>query len=117
LFFYIYLLELRFIAITLIIIIALSDIIDGQLAKKLEVTSTSPLEAYIDAVADFVFVTIAFSAFSITGIYPAWIPLVLVIMFLFLYSHQIPNALFMIQLENIMEHSLLQLLGLRSSFQ
>jgi CDP-diacylglycerol--glycerol-3-phosphate 3-phosphatidyltransferase/cardiolipin synthase len=83
LFLYAYLLEFDLFAIAFFIIVALSDIIDGQLAKKLEVTSKSSLEAYSDAVADFVFIITSFFAFVINGIYPFWIPIMLTLMFLF----------------------------------
>jgi phosphatidylglycerophosphate synthase len=82
-YFYAYLFEFRTIAIVLFITAILTDIIDGFLAKKLKVTSESTLESYIDAIADFVFVTTAFFAFAISGIYPIWIPIILIIMFLF----------------------------------
>ena len=81
-YFYAYLFEFRTIAIILFIIATLTDIIDGPLAKKLKVISDSSLEAYIDAIADFVFVTTAFFAFAIAGIYTIWIPIILIIMFL-----------------------------------
>lgn len=81
--FYSYLLDFNFTAIAIFIIAALTDILDGHLAKKLKVTSKSSLEAYIDAIADFVFVTTAFFAFGIKSIYPVWIPIVIIGMFLF----------------------------------
>ena len=82
-FFYTYLLDFRIAALGVLIIAILTEIIDGHLAKKLKVTSESALEAYIDAIADFTFVTTAFFAFAIDAIYAIWLPIALILMFLF----------------------------------
>ena len=60
-----------------------SDIIDGYIARKLKTASSSPLEAYLDPMADFVFVLMSFYAFSLRQIYPTWILVVFAFMFLF----------------------------------
>ena len=82
-FFYAYLLDFRITALGVLIIAILTEIIDGYLVKKLKVTSESALEAYIDAIADFTFVTTAFFAFAIDAIYAIWLPIALILMFLF----------------------------------
>jgi CDP-diacylglycerol--glycerol-3-phosphate 3-phosphatidyltransferase len=70
-------------AIFLYLIALASDIIDGRLAKRQKKTSSSSLEAYLDPIADFIFVLVAFSAFSLSQIYPIWILSVFALMFLF----------------------------------
>jgi phosphatidylglycerophosphate synthase len=60
-----------------------SDIVDGHLARTHKTTSLTPLEAYLDPMADFILVIISFSAFVLGQIYPAWILVVLILMFLF----------------------------------
>ncbi len=57
-----------------------TDILDGIIARKLEVTST--FGAYFDATADFIFIIIVFSAFVICAIYPFWILILIGIIFL-----------------------------------
>jgi CDP-diacylglycerol--glycerol-3-phosphate 3-phosphatidyltransferase/cardiolipin synthase len=44
---------------------------------------SSPLEAYLDPIADLVFVLVSFYAFSLRQFYPSWILFVFVFMFLF----------------------------------
>jgi CDP-diacylglycerol--glycerol-3-phosphate 3-phosphatidyltransferase/cardiolipin synthase len=83
LFFYTCIQNLSIITIGLFITIALTDILDGHIAKILEVTSKSFLESYIDAIADFVFVLTSFFVFAIKGIYPFWLPIIPIVMFLF----------------------------------
>ncbi len=48
-----------------------TDLIDGYVARKLKVASK--FGAYFDAVTDFIFITGIFSAFTLSGYYPAWI--------------------------------------------
>lgn len=83
LFFYAFMGSFTEIAIVLFLIAFASDIIDGLLAKHQGTHSSSPIEAYIDPIADFVLVITSFYAFSIRQIYPFWILLVFVFMFLF----------------------------------
>jgi phosphatidylglycerophosphate synthase len=48
-----------------------TDLIDGYAARKLNVASKAG--AYFDVVTDFVFITCIFTAFTLSGYYPAWI--------------------------------------------
>lgn len=70
-------------AIILYIAAFASDILDGQLERRQKTASSSALEAYLDPTADFVLVLMSFCAFSLKQIYPAWILVVFVFMFLF----------------------------------
>lgn len=71
-----------FLVLSFIIFIAaiLTDALDGYLARKLNVTSN--FGAYLDTVADFILILTAFSAFMIVGLYPYWILILIVFMFL-----------------------------------
>jgi phosphatidylglycerophosphate synthase len=60
-----------------------SDIVDGRLAEREGIILRSTLEAYLDPMADFVFILMSFYAFTLRHIYPAWILVVFVFMFLF----------------------------------
>jgi CDP-diacylglycerol--glycerol-3-phosphate 3-phosphatidyltransferase len=82
-FFFAYALTFTEIAIVLFLAAFASDIIDGLLARRHEIASSTPLEAYLDPVADFVLVFLSFSAFSLREFYPSWILLVLALAFLF----------------------------------
>ena len=65
-----------------IIIFGLSlvtDLIDGYVARKLNVASKTG--AYFDALTDFVFITGIFAAFTFSGYYPAWIMALIVASF------------------------------------
>jgi phosphatidylglycerophosphate synthase len=48
-----------------------TDLIDGYAARKLKATSKAG--AYFDVVTDFVFIAGIFTAFTLSGYYPAWI--------------------------------------------
>jgi CDP-diacylglycerol---glycerol-3-phosphate 3-phosphatidyltransferase len=48
-----------------------TDLIDGYAARKLGVTSK--VGAYFDVITDFIFITGIFTAFTLSGYYPAWI--------------------------------------------
>jgi phosphatidylglycerophosphate synthase len=67
-------------SITLFLIAIASDAIDGYIARKLGVTS--PAGAYFDIIADFILVLTVFVAFVIDGIYPYWILILIVLVFL-----------------------------------
>jgi phosphatidylglycerophosphate synthase len=54
---------------------AVTDLIDGYVARKLGVASKSG--AYFDAVTDFVLVMGIFSAFALNGYYPLWLLLLI----------------------------------------
>jgi len=82
-FFFAFMWDFVEVAISLYALGFISDIVDGFLARRLEATSSSLLEAYMDPIADFTLVLTCFSAFSLRSIYPSWILIVFVIMFLF----------------------------------
>jgi CDP-diacylglycerol--glycerol-3-phosphate 3-phosphatidyltransferase/cardiolipin synthase len=60
-----------------------SDIIDGRLAEMQGIILRTTLEAYLDPIADFTLILISFYAFTLRQIYPTWLLVVLVFMFLF----------------------------------
>lgn len=65
----------------IIFIIALStDYLDGFITRKWDAATN--LGAYLDTIADFVLVTSAFLAFIIAGIYPYWLLILIIFMFL-----------------------------------
>lgn len=82
-FFYAFMVDAAEIAITLYAVAFVSDIVDGRLARKMKTRSLTSVEAYLDPVADFLFVMASFSGFVIREMYPAWILGALVFMFLF----------------------------------
>lgn len=82
-FFFAFMWDFAAIAILLYLAAFASDIVDGILARRQGIIPSSPLEAYLDPVADFVLVFVSFYAFSLRQFYPPWILLVFVLMFLF----------------------------------
>jgi phosphatidylglycerophosphate synthase len=56
-----------------------TDFLDGYAAKKLEATST--LGSYFDVTADFLFVSGMFLTFILEDVYPNWILLLIVTVF------------------------------------
>ena len=66
-------------ALGVLLLIVMSDLLDGCLARKLN--TASPLGAYFDVFADFVVVQSVFSMFVIQGMYPIWVYLLIVVMF------------------------------------
>ena len=71
------------IAIVLYLVAFASDVVDGRMAKWHKTIPSSPLEAYLDPIADFVLVLLSFYAFSLRQFYPPWILFVFAFMFLF----------------------------------
>lgn len=64
---------------------ALTDLIDGYIARKLG--AESKFGAYFDAAADFIFVAGIFAAFTISNYYPSWIIMLIAVSFTqFLFS-------------------------------
>lgn len=57
-----------------------TDALDGYIARKFDLTSSNG--AYIDIIADFILVLVGFLAFVLTGIYPFWVILIILLMFL-----------------------------------
>lgn len=78
--FYCYLNEMRVVSIIIFIIALFTDYLDGFIARKLKVTSN--YGAYLDTIADFVLIVTIFLAFVIVGLYPYWILILIVFMFL-----------------------------------
>lgn len=58
----------------------ITDALDGYLARKFNLTS--PWGAYLDVTADFILIISIFVAFVFKAIYPFWILLVIIFMFL-----------------------------------
>lgn len=58
----------------------ITDAIDGYLARILD--SSTSLGAYIDITADLILIFTGFMAFTLNGIYPYWILILIIIMFL-----------------------------------
>ncbi|MDO9045552.1 MAG: CDP-alcohol phosphatidyltransferase family protein [Methanobacteriaceae archaeon] len=67
-------------SIVIYIIAVATDAIDGYLAIILD--SVTPLGAYLDITADLILILTGFVAFTINGIYPYWILILIIIMFL-----------------------------------
>jgi phosphatidylglycerophosphate synthase len=71
--------ELRLLAACLFTLACLTDLLDGQIAKR---TGVSPsLGPYGDATADFLLVLGAFAAFVVRGLFPLWTLVIVVLMF------------------------------------
>ncbi len=71
--------------LALFAVAAATDLFDGYLARRLNVTTT--FGAYYDAATDFVLLFGAFTFFALKGFYAAWLPLLIVVSFaLFLIS-------------------------------
>lgn len=58
----------------------ITDAIDGYLARILD--SSTSLGAYIDIIADLILILTGFVAFILNGIYPYWVLILIIIMFL-----------------------------------
>lgn len=78
--FYTYLNEMILPSIIIFIIALSTDYLDGFTARKLEAATN--YGAYLDTVADFILITTIFLAFIITGIYPYWILILIIFMFI-----------------------------------
>jgi CDP-diacylglycerol--glycerol-3-phosphate 3-phosphatidyltransferase len=72
--------DLRLVATCVFALACVTDLLDGQIAKR---THSSPsLGGYADPAADFLLVLGAFSALVLNGVYPIWMVVVIVLMFL-----------------------------------
>lgn len=69
----------REVSLGVFLLVILSDLLDGHLARKLGTASTTG--AYLDVMADFVVILGMFSMFVIQGLYPFWVILLIVLMF------------------------------------
>ena len=58
----------------------ITDVLDGYISRKWEISSSKG--AYFDITADFILVLAGFSAFVIKDIYPFWIIIIIVFMFI-----------------------------------
>lgn len=77
----------------IILFAALTDILDGYLARKMDVTSN--LGAYLDVTADFVLVFVSFLAMAIMAWYPYWVlGLIGLIFFLFIATSSSEKPLY-----------------------
>ena len=72
--------DLRILSISLFFIAVASDAFDGYIARQLGASSSAG--AYFDIIADFILVLNVFLAFVIDGIYPYWILILIVLVFL-----------------------------------
>lgn len=66
-------------ALCLLSVAMLTDVLDGYLARRLKVCSA--WGAYADSTADFLVVMGGFHALTTHGVYPFWLPLLLIGMF------------------------------------
>ncbi|MGZ7119585.1 MAG: CDP-alcohol phosphatidyltransferase family protein [Methanobacterium sp.] len=80
LFLYVFFLNLNTISFLLFLSLSLTDVLDGYIARKMDTTSS--IGAYFDTITDFILLFTAFSAFVIKGIYPYWILILIMFMFL-----------------------------------
>jgi phosphatidylglycerophosphate synthase len=58
---------------------ALTDLLDGYLARKLRVATR--FGAYFDAATDFILIIGVYSIFTASGYYPIWLPLLIIASF------------------------------------
>ncbi|HML04444.1 MAG TPA: CDP-alcohol phosphatidyltransferase family protein [Methanobacterium sp.] len=79
-FLYLLINNLKILAIAIFLLAIISDALDGYIARKLGISSDSG--AYLDIIADFFLVLISFLAFIISGIYPYWLLLLIILVFL-----------------------------------
>ncbi len=64
------------------LLVVVSDFLDGYAAHQLNISSSSPVSAYLDSAADFIVVLAMFIGFVVTQIYPVWLLLVIVGLYL-----------------------------------
>lgn len=72
--------NMKILAILVFLLAVITDAFDGYSARKLGVASD--YGAYFDIVADFILVLVAFLTFIIIGIYPYWLILLIILVFL-----------------------------------
>jgi CDP-diacylglycerol--glycerol-3-phosphate 3-phosphatidyltransferase/cardiolipin synthase len=80
LFFFTIINDLYVYSIGIFILAGASDMIDGLYARSYGLNS--PKGAYYDISSDFIFILAGFSAFVVNGIYPYWVLIIIVVMFL-----------------------------------
>ena len=79
-FFYTVINDLFVYSISIFAFAMVTDVLDGYLARRWDVTSSKG--AYFDITSDFIFVVAGFSAFIVNGTYQFWIMIIIVFMFL-----------------------------------
>lgn len=79
-FLYLLINDIKIWAIGIFLFAILTDAFDGYTARKLGVSSD--LGAYFDIVADFILVLVAFLTFILIGIYPYWLLILIILVFL-----------------------------------
>lgn len=67
-------------SIFIFVLAVTTDAIDGYVSRKLNVSSSNG--AYFDVMADFILILASFSGLVITGLYPFWLIIIIVLMFL-----------------------------------
>ena len=80
--FYTFINDLKIWTIALFLFACFTDYFDGYLVRKLDITSPSSFEAYLDATADFIIILTMFLAFLLKQIYPFWILILIGVFFL-----------------------------------
>jgi phosphatidylglycerophosphate synthase len=78
-FYYCYIIENTVGCLLVLVFCVATDYFDGFLARKLAVTSN--FGGYFDATTDFIFTSGTFTIFTITGVYPVWLPLLIALSF------------------------------------
>jgi phosphatidylglycerophosphate synthase len=78
---YAYTRERVILALGVFVVAVLTDGLDGSVARRFGGTPIPILGPYADPAADFLFVTAAFAAFVRKGLYPSWVPALLILLF------------------------------------
>jgi CDP-diacylglycerol--glycerol-3-phosphate 3-phosphatidyltransferase/cardiolipin synthase len=68
------------ISVSILVLALITDVLDGYIARKLDVTSD--MGAYLDVTSDFVLIVVCFLAYVIKGWYDPLILLLIIAMFL-----------------------------------
>ena len=77
-----YIAQLQIGVITLFIILVFTDFLDGYIARRLKIASSSALVAYLDSLADFIVICFMFLAFIVTQVYPVWLMVIIGLLYL-----------------------------------
>ena len=80
LFLYAFFLNFKTFSFLVFLFLSLTDVLDGYLARKMNVSSYKG--AYFDTAADFILLLTTFTAFVLKGIYPSWILFLMTFIFL-----------------------------------
>ena len=67
-------------SICIFILAVATDAIDGYVSRKLDATSSNG--AYFDVIADFILILSGFLGLVINGLYPFWLIIIIILMFL-----------------------------------